>query len=357
MFEQKYWDIEENSGANIYYLIPPAERMELWEAEKREWEMECRQWLDAEAKWKRAVDKWLNAEAVHLWLEAESREKNEFMMQVGQALMDRGAPLEAARSATKAAWDGYQSGEDTLQGVLDDIAAGVADDYIQRSLAAEKGAPAEPEAVPPHGADLSPHGADLSPRGADLSPRGADLSPRGADLSPHGDNPDALTSQNGHSTSSSRSYKTVKVLEDNQELHAPLVAARADARSRRRATTETTTPTVAAAGGQPKVGQPTGALTVNADCRLCNARGVFMDAGRNPVLMMCDARDSPVACQHEMSANLAYIQTMDGLPAPGDYGDEWGLGRTDLPEIDSHFPDLLEDDPIDYDEDDDVFDG
>ena len=51
LFEQKYWEIEEKHGANVYYLIPPAERIKLWDEEKREWEQDCRRWLDAERRW------------------------------------------------------------------------------------------------------------------------------------------------------------------------------------------------------------------------------------------------------------------------------------------------------------------
>jgi len=67
LFEQKYWDIEEKNGANIYYLIPPAERIKLWDEEKREWEHECRRWLGAENDWKYAVKRWLNKESEYLW--------------------------------------------------------------------------------------------------------------------------------------------------------------------------------------------------------------------------------------------------------------------------------------------------
>ena len=48
---QNYWEIrstDRGGGANVYTIIPPDERLELWLEVERGYKQDCREWLDAE---------------------------------------------------------------------------------------------------------------------------------------------------------------------------------------------------------------------------------------------------------------------------------------------------------------------
>lgn len=163
IYRENYWDITDTSGgANVYTIIPPDERMELWKDAVREYQEDCRDWLDAEKdfvqewlyeekrfvrQWldaeKRLVQEWLDAEKqfVAEWLLAELDAHEEFQKPLFNAVMDRCENTEYAYGVAKAAWKQHQAGGLTLADALEVIARSPQDKFPESDQSAEMSRP------------------------------------------------------------------------------------------------------------------------------------------------------------------------------------------------------------------------
>lgn len=166
--EKYYWEIDAtNGGANLYTLIAPEERLQLWlDAEddhKEEWrawlraekqyERDVRQWLDAEItlwlraekqftqEWldaeKRFAQEWLDAEEQYIleWYVAEIDAQHAYEMQVFNAVLDRCGNTDHAMAVAQAAWGQHRQGRLPLEAALEAIAQQPQDSFPDADVA------------------------------------------------------------------------------------------------------------------------------------------------------------------------------------------------------------------------------
>lgn len=317
--EQNYWCIDHTSGgANLYTLITPNERVQLWleDESKRKQDFQrwlnaerraidnwlyaekrfAQEWLDAEKeftqKWlkaeKRFVQDWLDAEqeAIRDWLVAEIEAQHAFETQVFNAVLDRCDDTDYAMNVAKAAWRQHQQGNLPLATALDVIAQRPRDFF-----------PAADNREPGSGHLDTGVGPPEHRGRVSLDPGIGSPEHRGWV------NPDSLNSENDRSTST---YKSDKL---EVSTSHPSPTGRAPTGAPSGAAQETPSPQPAA-GGQTKLG-----------CQLCDDAGhaLRLDNGE-PITIgpstdsaewdehKLDSNERPLMCTHSLDGNLRNLK-------------------------------------------------
>lgn len=323
--EQYYWEIDAtNGGANLYTLITPDERLQLWlDAEddhteewrawlraEKQYERNVRQWLDAEItlwlraekqftqEWldaeKRFTQQWLDAEEQYIreWCVAEIDAQHAYEMQVFNAVLDRCGNTDHAMAVAQAAWDEHRQGRLPLEAALEAVAQ-----LPQESF------PAADVATP-----LSTSGHPPGHQRSDPCP------PVATPLS----NSTSLNCENDRSTST---YKSDK-LEVSTSTASPTGRAPTGAPS---GAAQAITPITSASGS----GGPSKGSSGRPDCRLCDERShaISLESGKPFTLQGEDCgKEYWLTCTHSLDGNkreLRRLESEAGLfPTWTGYGDE-----------------------------------
>jgi hypothetical protein len=318
---QNYWDIGSGAGAgaaNVYLIIPPDERIEMWLDAEGDHRSLCRRWLDAEQQFawewlsaekqfikqwldaeKQFIQKWLDAEqqCITDWLVAEMDEEDKYQRQVFDAVWDRCGNSEFAMGTAKRAWQAHQDGQLPLAKALRVIAAKPQDTF--------------PEPDQPPETDNPPTLEMDNP----LSTSGQPPVHRWTTPCPQVDNPlsnsDTPTSANDHSH---KSFKSIKTLKDSKGSPASRALN-------------------ARCAGSPNQPLDTHAYTrtyTPQDCPYCRGQNTFVDIECVPIVLLDDdGEEMEVDCQHSLAGNLAEI-----LRIEKESNGHWGLACTGYPEID-----------------------
>ncbi|GAB4720243.1 hypothetical protein MAHJHV65_45230 [Mycobacterium avium subsp. hominissuis] len=335
-----YWDVAQLGGANRYTLIPPDDRVERWNAARRQWESICRKW----DKWKSDCCRWLEKEAQHLWLDAETRAETEFTMPIFEAVSRRARennvtdPYGFARHLAEQWWDWKVRLEcPGAPKIVERIRAATDEQIVE--LATRRGYHTPPPRCTECAAELPADRAELAVcidcawteaevlQADNIDTLGGqDRHPRRTESVPQADKAEALSCENGDSTSTSSTPK--------YEEARPLPA--------------TGAPSGAALdnpSSQPVAGgQAMDRKQAIAACGLCDVSGVFLDADGDWVSMAgAGGMFWFVKCRHSMEGALAEIRR----------GESEGYKlqiKTGWPAIDSHYDDLIDLRDYDYGE-------
>lgn len=348
-----YWDVAQLGGANRYALIPPDERVERWNDARRQWETICRKW----DKWKSDCGRWLEKEAQHLWLDAETRAATEFTMPIFEAASRRAIennvtdPYGFARHMAERWWEWKVRLECPGSPKIVERINAAADEQILE-LATGWGYHTPPPCCTECAAELPADRAGLAvctdcawteaemPQADILSAQadkigtlgGHDAHPRRTESVPQADKDDPLSCENGDPTSTSSTPKYEEVLQDASPTgRAPTGAPSGAAQ-------ETPSPQPVAGG------QAMDRKQAIAACGLCDEHGIFLDADGDWVSSSsADGKVRFLKCQHSIDGTLAEIRRNESNGYNMDIKTGW-------PEIDSHYPDLIDVSDYDYDE-------